>query len=83
MILSCSSKNNTMIWVMCNIKQSDIETIIEGLQDAINVTYTAPENPMEQGYPFATGYSRSAMQTAVENLQMLMQVQSQYDMECG
>ena len=64
MIPSCSSKNNTMIWVMCNIKQSDIESIIEGLQDAINVTYTAPENPMEQGYPFATGYSRSAMQTA-------------------
>lgn len=72
MIPSCSSKNNTMIWVMCNIKQSDIETIIEGLQDAINVTYTAPENPMEQGYPFATGYSRSAMQIAIENLQTLI-----------
>ena len=69
---------------MCNkISNFDIENIIDGLQDAINVCHTAPENPREQGYPYATGYSRSAMQTAVENLQMLMQVQSQYDMECG
>jgi len=68
---------------MCinKISNFDIETIIEGLQDAINVTYTAPENPMEQGYPFATGYSRSAMQTAIENLQTLMHVQAQYDLE--
>ena len=65
------------------ISNFDIETIIDGLQDAINVTYTAPENPKEQGYPYATGYSRSAMQTAIENLQMLMKVNAQYDMECG
>ena len=65
------------------ISNFDIENIIDGLQDAINVCHTAPENPREQSYPYATGYSRSAMQTAVENLQMLMQVQSQYDMECG
>ena len=59
---------------MCvnKISNFDIETIIEGLQDAINVTYTAPENPREQGYPYATGYSRSAMQTAIENLQTLI-----------
>ena len=46
---------------MCvnKISNFDIETIIEGLQDAINVTYTAPENPREQGYPYATGYSLS------------------------
>ena len=68
---------------MCinKISNFDIETIIEGLQDAINVTYTAPENPREQGYPYATGYSRSAMQTAIENLQTLMHVQAQYDLE--
>ena len=68
---------------MCNTKISnhDIETIIDGLNDAINVCYTAPENPKEQGYPFATGYSRSAMQTAIENLQTLMHVQAQYDLE--
>ena len=66
---------------MNKISNFDIETIIEGLQDAINVCHTAPENPREQGYPYATGYSRSAMQTAIENLQTLMHVQAQYDLE--
>ena len=66
---------------MNKISNFDIETIIEGLQDAINVSHTAPENPREQGYPYATGYSRSAMQTAIENLQTLMHVQAQYDLE--
>ena len=69
---------------MCNSKISnfEIENIIDGLQDAINVCHTAPENPREQGYPYAAGYSRAAMQTAVENLQMLMNVNAQYEMEC-
>lgn len=59
---------------MCDtqITKSQLETIIEGLECAIKVCYTAPENPKEQGYPFATGYSRSAMQTAVEDLRRLM-----------
>jgi hypothetical protein len=65
------------------ISNFDIQTIIDGLQDAVNVCYTAPENPKEQGYPYATGYSRAAMQRAIENLQMLMQVKSAYDIECG
>ena len=66
---------------MCKISNFEIETIIEGLQDAINVCHTAPENPREQGYPYAAGYSRAAMQTAIENLQTLMHVQAQYDLE--
>jgi hypothetical protein len=66
---------------MCKISNFEIETIIEGLQDAINVCYTAPENPREQGYPYAAGYSRAAMQTAIENLQTLMHMQAQYDLE--
>jgi len=59
---------------MCDtrITKSEIETIIEGLESAIQVCYTAPENPKEQGYPFATGYSKSAMQTAVDDLRRLM-----------
>ena len=65
------------------ISNFDLETIIDGLQDAINVCHTAPNNPKEQGYPYATGYSTAAMQRAIENLQMLMQVKSAYDMECG
>ena len=66
---------------MCKISNFEIETIIEGLQDAINVCHTAPENPREQGYPYAAGYSRAAMQTAIENLQTLMHMQAQYDLE--
>jgi hypothetical protein len=59
---------------MCDtrITKSEIETIIEGLEYAIQVCYTAPENPKEQGYPFATGYSKSAMQTAIKDLRRLM-----------
>ena len=68
---------------MCSkISNFDIETIIDGLQDAINVCHTAPNNPKEQGYPYAAGYSRAAMQTAIESLQSLIHVQTQYDMEC-
>ena len=69
---------------MCinKISNFDIETIIEGLQDAINVCHTAPENPKEQGYPYATGYSTAAMQRAIENLQTLMNINTQYEMEC-
>lgn len=68
--------------IMCKITNSDIETIIDGLQDAVNVCYTAPEDPLQKGYPFAAGYSRAAMQTAIENLKTLMHLQAQYDMEC-
>ena len=59
---------------MCDtrITKSEIETIIEGLESAIQVCYTAPENPKEEGYPFATGYSKAAMQTAVKDLRRLM-----------
>ena len=49
-----------------------MNAIIGRLQDAINVCYTAPENPKDEGYPYATGFARSAMQGAVEDLQRLM-----------
>ena len=51
--------------------KEELQLIIERLQDAINVCHRAPENK-EEGYPYATGYSRSAMQGAVEDLQRLM-----------
>ena len=59
---------------MCemSVTKEELNVIIGRLQDAINVCYTAPENPEEKGYPFATGYARSAMQGAVEDLQRLM-----------
>ena len=53
------------------ISNFDIENIIDGLQDAINVCHTAPENPREQGYPYATGYSRSCMRSILETLESI------------
>ena len=59
---------------MCeaNVTKMELDLIINRLEDAINVCYTAPENPNEEGYPYATGFARSAMQGAVKDLQRLM-----------
>ena len=59
---------------MCemNVTKEELNVIIGRLQEAINVCYSAPENPEEEGYPYATGFARSAMQGAVEDLQRLM-----------
>ena len=59
---------------MCemNVTKEELNVIIGRLQDAINVCHTAPENPKEEGYPYATGFARSAMQGAVEDLRRLM-----------
>ena len=59
---------------MCdmNVTKLELNLIIERLEDAINVCYTAPENPKDEGYPYATGFARSAMQGAVEDLRRLM-----------
>ena len=59
---------------MCemNVTKDELNVIIGRLEDAINVCHTAPENPKEEGYPYATGFARSAMQGAVEDLRRLM-----------
>jgi len=59
---------------MCdmNVTKDELNLIIQRLEDAINVCYTAPENPKDEGYPYATGFARSAMQGAVEDLRRLM-----------
>jgi len=59
---------------MCDLKMTkeELNVIIERLEDAIHVCYTAPENPRDEGYPYATGFARSAMQGAVQDLQRLM-----------
>ena len=59
---------------MCelNITKEELNLIIGRLEDAVNVCYSAPENPEEEGYPYATGFARSAMQGAVEDLRRLM-----------
>ena len=59
---------------MCdmNVTKLELDLIIGRLEDAIKVCYTAPENPKDEGYPYATGFARSAMQGAVEDLRRLM-----------
>ena len=59
---------------MCemNVTKDELNVIIGRLEDAIRVCHTAPENPKEEGYPYATGFARSAMQGAVEDLRRLM-----------
>ena len=54
-----------------NVPVSTLETLIEGLESAIKVSYTALDNPAEQGYPYAVGYSRAAMQQISEQLKTL------------
>ena len=46
--------------------------LIDRLNDAINVCYSAPENPDEEGYPYATGYSRSAMMGVADDLSKIV-----------
>jgi len=54
-----------------NVPVSTLETLIEGLENAIKVSYAALDNPTEQGYPYATGYSRAAMREIIEQLKTL------------
>ena len=53
------------------IPVTTLETLIEGLESAIKVSYAALDNPAEQGYPYATGYSRAAMREIIEQLKTL------------
>ena len=47
-----------------------LETLIESLADAINVCYNVESRSedVEKSYPYATGYSRSAMLRVQEQL---------------
>ena len=45
--------------------------IIDRLNAAINVCYEAPENE-DQGYAYATGYSRSAMSDSADDLSSIL-----------
>jgi len=45
--------------------------LIDRLNNAINVCYEAPEIE-DQGYPYATGYSRSAMTDVANDLSKIV-----------
>lgn len=50
-----------------------LETIIEGLQSAVNVCYNVDnkEEETEKSYPYAVGYSESVMKFIIQDLQRL------------
>lgn len=50
---------------------TQIQIVIDNLKYAVNENYRSIENP-DQGYPFAAGYSRSAMVNAVDQLESIM-----------
>ena len=50
------------------IESYKLKRILKNLQDAVDVCYAAPDKE-GQGYPYAVGYCRSAMQNALEELQ--------------
>jgi hypothetical protein len=52
--------------------ETQLLSLSERLKDAVNVTYTAPQDK-DQGYPYATGYAKSAMQGVIEDLERMMQ----------
>ena len=56
-------------------------SLSERLQDAVKVCYTAPENE-DQGYPYATGYSKSAMQGVIEDLTRIIEQLNDFDNSC-
>ena len=56
---------------MINSCEITFDRIIRDLQNAVDVCYNADGSTDERSYPYATGYSRSAMQSAIEQLQSL------------
>ena len=53
------------------MNRSDLQMLIDRLNTAINVCYEAPEIE-DQGYAYATGYSRSAMIDVADNLSSIL-----------
>ena len=56
-----------------NVPITTLETLIEHLADAINVCYNVDSKSKrsELSYPYATGYSRSAMLSIQDQLKIL------------
>ena len=46
--------------------------LIDRLNEAINVCYEAPDNK-DKGYPFATGWARSAMSDVANDLSSIVE----------
>ena len=58
------------------IRVDTLKRLISNLQDAVNVCYNVDSSDSdnhEKTYPFATGYSRAAMNSVIEDLNNLLQ----------
>jgi hypothetical protein len=53
-----------------NVPLTTLETLSGDLEESVNVCYTAPKKE-GQGYPYATRYSRAAMQQTIKTLEAL------------
>ena len=51
---------------------TELQTIIENLEDGVKVSYESLNDP-DQGYPYATGYSRSTMRHCIEDLRYIIE----------
>ena len=58
-----------------NISVQRLEFLIQRLENAVAVCYTAPEDK-DKGYPYAAGYARSCMQETAEQLKELMNIET-------
>jgi len=58
-----------------NVDVDTLKRLIRNLQDAVNVCYnvdSSEDSGYEKTYPFATGYSRSAMTHAIVDLNNIL-----------
>ena len=58
-----------------NVSIDTLKRIISNLESAVNVCYnvdSADNEDYEKSYPFATGYSRAAMQSVIQDLNKLL-----------
>ena len=49
----------------------ELQSVIERLGNAVVVSNDSCSDP-ERGYPFGTGYSRSAMEDSIEDLKQIL-----------
>jgi hypothetical protein len=56
---------------MIELAEESVDFMIKRLDDAIQVCYDVVNDPIDKGYPFAVGYSRSCMLGIKEHLQEL------------
>jgi hypothetical protein len=55
-----------------NYNVDQLKKVIESLEKAIKVNQLTQDDP-DKGYPYAAGYSCSAMKTAVSDLSMIVE----------